>query len=283
MDHVESRIDRYHDLPDAGTSRSTFFVAREYFAVLDQMTATAPHRYDELLHFGGKEGATRIEGTLTLAHNELRWATLNEAGEPVELRAIFVGPDVAFTTALGYTNWRPGQTLDHTFVRAAATGSNVTFLMLLLPRRATEADAALTRVPGGVRLDLGGRIDTHAVGAGGTIAAGPLTATAAYAWAREVAGKVAAVGMKAGRSLAYGGTTWLASSVELTVAADFSNAAAYQADIAAPGGAYTVEIALPGGKAPSSVTLADQPARFTVANGRAVVQASGGGTLLVKP
>ncbi|MBW2527160.1 MAG: heparinase II/III family protein [Deltaproteobacteria bacterium] len=88
FDYAESGIEGYEDVPDVSSARSVFFPGKDYVAVLDELSATSSHQYDHLLHFGGHEGASAIEGTLGIQSNEILWQTTNEDDESVELRVV---------------------------------------------------------------------------------------------------------------------------------------------------------------------------------------------------
>jgi len=287
LDYVEVGIDSYFDAPDVSTRRSVFFPGREYAVVLDQMQSSSSHDYDSVWHLGGNESATAIEGQLLLGANELRWTTKNENNADVELDAVFVNPAVTLGQHTGYTNWRGGETKDHTYVKARATGGDVSFLVLLLPRALTEAAPALA-VGGndvssaGAVLALAGHTDTHGLAlTGGTLSVGALVADASYAYARESGGQLAVLGLKNGTRLAWGASEWLTSSCAVTLVVDVASAEAYFGQVIDPHSVCWLELRVPAGAFAEQVTLDGVDLTFAQNSGRVRLDLVGGGELRV--
>lgn len=286
FDYAESAIDGYEDAPDVSSRRSVFFAGKDYFVVLDELLSPGSHRYDHVLHFGGREGTTELEGTLDVQSDEIRWQTTNEDDQPVELRVVYVHPGVTITEHTGPTNWRSDETLDHDYTKARADGSNVSFLTLLLPRHQTETAREVTTDltadgAAGARVVRGGQTDWHALATrSGTVSYGELSLEATYGFARVETEVPQLLAVKRGVSLTVAGVEWLAASTAITLALDVSRQD-YRGMLVDPGVAYTLTAHLPAGRTVFGVELDGVAQPFEQTGESVTIQLMGGGELWV--
>ncbi len=288
LDYAETRIDGYFDAPDVKSKRSVFFPGKEYFAVIDELTSPHDHTYEELLHFGGRIGTGKIDGSLACGTGEATWNTWNDKGEQVELRVVFLNPDVTLSPRTGPTNFTRGQTLDHPYLRAAALGAQVDFLMLLLPRKVGESALRIRRLRGqgcsGGTVATGPGVDTHgvALGDGTSVSLGSVLASAKYVFVRAIGGRPTMLAVKRGTMLEYAGTRWLAASRPLTMAMDMSSPDSYAGSIAAPAGPVRLDVLPPTGRKATRVRLAGADVVFTEVKGMVSTNVTAGGDLSIE-
>jgi hypothetical protein len=288
FDYAETRINGYANAPDVSSRRSIFFPAKEYVVILDELDSANTHRYDQLLHFGGKLGSGQFDGTLTVSTDEATWDTWNANGEAVELRTIFLNPGATLTAQKGPTDWASDQIVDHSYLRASRQGSDCDFLTLLLPCKTTEPAAQLTRLAGsgsvGGTLTLGVNTDTHglAINGGTAISIGQLQANAKYAFVRETSGSPSLLALKRGKQLTYAGDRWIDVSANTTLTLDVSDSGACRGRIAYPGSKVSLSIRKPAGRTAKKVTLNGTALPFTHANGMVAFSLTAGGNLAIE-
>jgi len=127
--------------------RSFLFADHRYFVIADEVSATAPHTYDWLLH--GNGGGTS-GGTFLQTSSGAEW-THGNARLVAHVDTTAGGPTL--TSADDIHSFFYGQELTHTVLHASRTASgNVGFLAVLYPQPAGATPASLTS------LDAGGGI-----------------------------------------------------------------------------------------------------------------------------
>lgn len=290
IDLVEVGIDRYRDIPDVSSRRTVAFPDRDYLVVIDELQASAVHRYDQLLHLGGADNGSDLAGTLNSAGEGWSWTTTNAEGKPLELRALYAGT-VALSSQSGRpTDWS-GKAADrrgHTLVRAQVTAADAIIAVALLPRLASEPSATLTRVAGDgacclkvtspawtdrnvVRLQTGStQVDADGVAVSGL-----------YGHVREMAGAATVVAMKRGSKLTWKAQDCLRSDVPVTVVSRVAPDQSLRGSVSLPTGAARVWLRLPPGRVATGATCAGVAVAFAAEGSGVVLTLSAQGAFAV--
>ncbi|MBT3221742.1 MAG: hypothetical protein HN348_21905, partial [Proteobacteria bacterium] len=134
-------------LAQGGTDhdRRILFVENEFFLVHDHLVSGEDKKYRQQWHFGGP--ITSGDGTLTLpaaADEPILWETTNPDGEDVALTVQNVGGDPTYYEFAGPTNYKGGQTWDHTYVRVAVLADEYHYFTLLLPWLGIDSEPIAT-------------------------------------------------------------------------------------------------------------------------------------------
>jgi hypothetical protein len=268
--HYDTYVAADQEVPlGVAVSRNFLFPEKRYFVIADEVSSTDVHAYQWYLHFGFE-----TEGTLEVAGPTARWQTQSADGQPVELAAHFISPEVQITSGTSPTEiYEVDTDPAHVWLQAEATASDVDYLTVLFPRLLSEPAPqveALTDVVGGkgVRVDTARVLMRDRANATTSSVASGVTTDARLSLASEAADTLGYFMAKGVTTFSYRGNEILGSTAALPAVGLEIGATAIVGSLEAPSDGAEVTLRYPGVVAVTSdgavVTLVDHGEGFIV-------------------
>jgi Heparinase II/III-like protein len=258
--------------------RAIAFPGKDYFVVIDQLTA--PRRVDYQLNLHGGRGKMESNG------NRRVWVYASDPyGPPAKLAAWVLSDGATLRDKEGEITYIKGDYAKFGYVSAAQNAQNATFMQILIPLSASAAVPAVADLSGNsaiaATVDKDGVSDTFvARRRHGQTEAGNVRMDGRFAWIRAGGGKVREWAMQEGRGLNCAGVELFKSSIPITIAGR-ETPAGFEATINAGTSSYTLDLPEGNHERVKEVTFNGRKISAAIKGKRLSVALSGSGALAV--
>lgn len=258
--------------------RAIAFPAKDYFVVIDQLTAPQPVNYQLILH--GGRGKMESDGIRRV------WAYSNDAYGPAAKMAAWILSDgAALQDKEGEITYVKGDYAKFGYVSATLKAQDTTFMQVLIPLAATDALPKVTDISGKSALaaivEKNDQMDTFvARRSEAPVQAGKVETDGRFAWIRSQKG-IEEWAVQEGSTLDYASNELFESSMPIAIAVRETSFGC-EATVKAGASPYTLTLPLAPNQKLKSVSFNGATMAATAEAGHVRVVLNGSGILVVE-